>query len=262
MAVPSMINPIDFTGRVALITGGARGVGRGITKRFLEQGAQVVICGRNAPETPIAVDGREAIFIAADVRDAGQVDNLIAEIKARLGRLDVVVNNAGGAPPADPTTVSPRFSESIIKLNLLAPLLVAQAANKIMQEQATGGSVVNIASVTVLRPAPLTAAYGAAKAGLVNLTQAHAIAWAPKVRVNAIIAGLIRTEQSHLHYGDEEGIKRVEATIPMARMAEPADIADACLYLSSSLARYVTGAALAVDGGGEVPAFQEAAAGD
>jgi NAD(P)-dependent dehydrogenase (short-subunit alcohol dehydrogenase family) len=119
----------------------------------------------------------------------------------------VVINNAGGAPPSDPSTVSPRFSESIIKLNLIAPLFVAQAANLIMQKQETGGSIVNIASVTVPRPEPQTAAYGAAKAGLCNLTTAHALAWAPKVRVNAIIAGLIRTELAHLHYGDEEGIK-------------------------------------------------------
>lgn len=256
-----MTDPLDFTGRVALITGGARGLGRGITLSFLERGAQVVICGRNAPEIPIASGGREAAFIAADVRDAGQVDALISEIKTRFGQLDVAINNAGGAPPADPSTASPRFSESIIKLNLVAPLFVSQAANRIMQEQESGGSIVNIASVTVLRPAPWTAAYGAAKAGLVNLSQSLAIAWAPKVRVNAIIAGLIRTEQSHLHYGDEEGIRRVEATIPMGRLADPTDIADACLYLSSRLARYVSGAALAVDGGGERPAFLDAASG-
>jgi len=257
-----MTDSLDFTGKVVLVTGGTRGLGRGITRRFLERGAQVVTCGRKPPEDPIAAGGREAAFLSADVRDADQVDKLIADIKAQFGRLDVAINNAGGAPPADPSTVSPRFSESIIKLNLVAPLFVSQAANKIMQEQDTGGSIVNIASVTVLRPAPLTAAYGAAKAGLVNLSQALAIAWAPKVRVNAIIAGLIRTEQSHLHYGDEEGIRRVEATIPMNRLADPTDIADACLYLSSPLARYVSGAALAVDGGGERPAFLEAAAGD
>ena len=255
-------NPLDFSGKVTLVTGGARGVGRGISIRFMERGSQVVICGRNAPEAPIAANGLEAAFIAADVRDAAQVDALMAEIKSRFGRLDVVVNNAGGAPPADPSTVSPRFSESIIKLNLVAPLFVSQAANKIMQEQETGGSIVNIASVTVVRPAPWTAAYGAAKAGLINLTQAHALAWAPKVRVNGVIAGLIRTEQAHLHYGDEEGIKRVAATIPLGRMADPSDIGDACIFLSSSLARFVTGAALAVDGGGELPAFLDAASGE
>jgi NAD(P)-dependent dehydrogenase (short-subunit alcohol dehydrogenase family) len=252
---------LDFTGKVVLVTGGARGVGRGITQSFLDHGATVVICGRNAPETPSIGKGGEAQFITSDVRDAAQVEKMVAEIESRFGRLDVVINNAGGAPPSDPSTVSPRFSESIIKLNLIAPLFVAQAANLIMQRQETGGSIVNIASVTVPRPEPQTAAYGAAKAGLCNLTTAHALAWAPKVRVNAIIAGLIRTELAHLHYGDEEGIAKVASTIPLRRMAIPQDMANACLYLASPLSSYVTGTALTVDGGGQLPSFSDAAAG-
>jgi len=252
---------LDFTGKVVLVTGGARGVGRGITQSFLDHGATVVICGRNAPDTPSKGKGGEAHFIPADVRDAAQVEAMIAEIEKEFGRLDVVINNAGGAPPADPSTVSPRFSESIIKLNLIAPLFVSQYANAIMQKQETGGSIVNIASVTVPRPEPQTAAYGAAKAGLCNLTTAHALAWAPKVRVNAIIAGLIRTELAHLHYGDEEGIAKVAATIPLRRMAVPQDMANACIYLASPLSSFVTGTALTVDGGGQLPTFTEAAAG-
>jgi NAD(P)-dependent dehydrogenase (short-subunit alcohol dehydrogenase family) len=252
---------LDFTGKVVLVTGGARGVGRGITQSYLDRGAALVICGRNPPETASVGPAGEALFIKADVRDAAQVDAMVAEIAGRFGRLDVVVNNAGGAPPADPSTASPRFSESIVKLNLLAPLFVAQAANRIMQTQDTGGAIVNIASVTVPRPEPLTAAYGAAKAGLCNLSQALAIAWAPKVRVNAIIAGLIRTELAHLHYGDEEGIRKVSATIPLGRMASPQDIANACLYLSSPLSSYVTGSSLTVDGGGQLPSFADAASG-
>jgi NAD(P)-dependent dehydrogenase (short-subunit alcohol dehydrogenase family) len=252
---------LDFTGKVVLVTGGARGVGRGITQAFQDRGAIAVICGRNAPEIATTGPAGEAAFIKADVRDAAQVDAMIAEIAQRFGRLDVVINNAGGAPPADPSTVSPRFSESIIKLNLLAPLFVSQAANHVMQKQETGGAIVNIASVTVPRPEPLTAAYGAAKAGLCNLTQAHALAWAPKVRVNAIIAGLIITELAHLHYGDEEGIKKVGSTIPLGRMAVPQDMANACIYLASPLSSYVTGASLTVDGGGQVPKFADASAG-
>jgi NAD(P)-dependent dehydrogenase (short-subunit alcohol dehydrogenase family) len=252
---------LDFTGKVVLVTGGARGVGRGITQSFLDHGATVVICGRNPPETASSGKGGEAQFIQADVRDAAQVDRLMAEVETRFGRLDVVINNAGGAPPSDPSTVSPRFSESIIKLNLIAPLFVAQAANLIMQKQETGGSIVNIASVTVPRPEPQTAAYGAAKAGLCNLTTAHALAWAPKVRVNAIIAGLIRTELAHLHYGDEEGIAKVASTIPLRRMASPQDMANACLYLASPLSSYVTGTSLTVDGGGQLPSFSDAASG-
>jgi NAD(P)-dependent dehydrogenase (short-subunit alcohol dehydrogenase family) len=256
-----MTDILDFTGKVVLVTGGGRGVGRGITRSFLGHGAIAVICGRNEPETPIGGPGGPAHFIKADVRDAAQVDAMIAEIDALFGRLDVVINNAGGAPPSDPSTVSPRFSESIIRLNLLAPLFVSQAANHLMQRQETGGSIVNIASVTVPRPEPQTAAYGAAKAGLCNLTQAYALAWAPKVRVNAIIAGLIRTELAHLHYGDEAGIAKVASTIPLQRMATPEDMANACLYLASPLSSYVTGSSLTVDGGGQLPSFAGAAAG-
>ena len=101
--------------------------------------------------------------------------------------------------------------------------------------------------------------YGAAKAGLLNLTTTMAVEFAPKVRVNAITAGLIRTEQSHLHYGDEAGIARVAATIPLGRLAEPVDVGDACLFLASPLASYVTGANLLLHGGGERPAFLDAA---
>jgi len=176
----------------------------------------------------------------------------------RFGRLDVLVNNAGGAPYAEAATASPRFSESIIRLNLIAPLNFSQAANRVMQEQASGGSIINIASVSTMRPSPGTAAYGAAKAGLVNLGSSLAVEWAPKVRVNALVVGLVETEQSHLHYGDEAGLAAVAATVPLERMAVPADIGNACLFLASPLAAYVSGTSFAVHGGGEKPAFMGA----
>ena len=111
-----------------------------------------------------------------------------------------------------------------------------------------------------MRPSPGSAVYGAAKAGLVGLTQSLAVEWAPKVRLNLISAGLIRTEQAHLHYGDEEGIARVAATVPLGRSACPADIADACLFLASPMASYISGANLVIHGGGERPPFLDAAA--
>ncbi len=244
-----------MSGRVVLVTGGARGVGRGISRRFLAAGAQVVICGRTEPEPGAGADGPAPTFIAADVRDPDSVDALVSETVRRFGRLDVLVNNAGGSPPADSATASPKFSRAIIELNLLAPLVCAQRANAVMQDQAEGGSIVNIASVSGVRPSPETAAYGAAKAGLLNLTQTLAVDFAPKVRVNAVTAGLIVTEQSHLFYGDEAGIAAVGATVPLGRMGTPEDIADACLYLASPLAAYVSGANLLVHGGGEKPAY-------
>ena len=252
-------DPIDFSGRVALVTGGSRGVGRGIAERFLEAGADVFICGRNEPEKLPEVGGRSAVFHAADVRDPQQVDALVGSITDRLGRLDVLVNNAGGAPAADAATASPRFSEAIIRLNLLAPLHCAQRANAAMQAQEEGGSIVNIASVSGVRASPGTAAYGAAKAGLLSLTQTLAVEWAPKVRVNAVTAGMIETELSHLHYGDAEGLAAVAATVPLGRMGQPRDVGDVCLFLASSLAGYVSGANVLMHGGGEKPAFLGAA---
>jgi NAD(P)-dependent dehydrogenase (short-subunit alcohol dehydrogenase family) len=249
------VTTFDFAGQVVLVTGGTRGIGRGIAERFATDGARVVVCGRNQPD--VATDAVE--FVPADVRDAEQVAALIDGIAERHGRLDVLVNNAGGAPPADTATVSPRFSAGIIALNLTAPLVCAQYGNAVMQRQDTGGSIINIASVSGIRPSPNTAAYGAAKAGLLNLTQTLAVEFAPKVRVNAVTVGLVVTEQAHLFYGDEAGIAAVGATVPLGRMAEPGDVADACVFLASALARYVSGANIVVHGGGERPAYLDAA---
>jgi NAD(P)-dependent dehydrogenase (short-subunit alcohol dehydrogenase family) len=219
----------------------------------------VVVCSRTRPEALPANDEGEAAFVACDVREPEQIARAVEEVVARFGRLDVLVNNAGGSPYAEAATASPRFSESIVRLNLLAPLYFAQRANAVMQAQAEGGSIVNVASVSAVRPSPGTAAYAAAKAGLLALTQTLAVEWAPEVRVNAVTAGLIRTEQAPLHYGDEQGIAAVGATIPLGRMGEPRDVGDACLFLASPLARYVSGASLRVHGGGERPAFLSAA---
>ena len=248
-----------MSGRVVLVTGGARGIGRGVTEAFLARGAGVAICGRTEPDEVPTVDGHAAVFIAADVRDPDAVDALITSVVAAFGRLDVLVNNAGGSPSVNSATVSPKFSKSIIELNLLAPLVCAQRANAAMQNQPEGGVIINVASVSGLRPSPGTAAYGAAKAGLLNLTQTLAVDYAPRVRVNAISAGLIRTEQSHLHYGDEAGIAAVGATVALGRMGTPDDIANACVFFASPLAAYVSGANLLVHGGGEAPAYLDAA---
>jgi NAD(P)-dependent dehydrogenase (short-subunit alcohol dehydrogenase family) len=172
----------------------------------------------------------------------------------------VAVNNAGGSPPAPAAEASARFSERIVALNLLAPLHVAQAANRVMQGQETGGSIVNIGSISGMRPSPDTAAYGAAKAGLVNLTQTLAMEWAPRVRVNMVTAGLVRTDDTAQWYGEGDALARVHATVPLGHMAEPADIADAVLAVASPLCRHASGANLVVAGGGERPPYIDAAA--
>ena len=244
-----------MAGQVVVVTGGARGIGRAVAERFLEEGASVVVCGRKTPESPVG----EAFFVQADVREPEAADVVVKAAVERFGRLDVLVNNAGGSPFADAATASPRFSASIVTLNLLAPLWLAQRANAVMQGQPEGGVIVNVASVSGMRPSPGTAAYGAAKAGLLSLTQSLAVEWAPKVRVVAVTPGLVRTEQSHLHYGDEAGIAAVSATVPLGRMADPRDVAEACLFLASPRASYASGTNLVLHGGGERPAFLGAA---
>jgi NAD(P)-dependent dehydrogenase (short-subunit alcohol dehydrogenase family) len=246
---------MTLDGSVVLVTGGTKGVGRGIARRFAEAGARVAVCARHEPEAGLP-DGW--VFLPADLRDAEAAFAVVDAVVERFGRLDGVVNNAGGAPPADTSTASPRFSERIVALNLLAPLHVAQRANRHMQA-ADGGTIVNITSVAALRPAPTAAAYGAAKAGLVNLTATLAQELAPKVRVNAVCCGMILTEQAALHYGDEAGVARVGATVPLGRLATPEEIGDVAVWLASPRSSYVTGANVVVHGGGDRPPFLDAA---
>lgn len=242
-------------GRVAIVTGGTRGIGAAIVRRLMEEGYDVATCGRSAPEAPFAVEGREAVFDACDIRDPDAVAAWIALVVQRLGRIDLVVNNAGGSPQADAATASARFSERILQLNLLAPLHVSQAAYPHLK--AVGGSIVNIASVSAVRPSPGTAIYGAAKAGLLSLTTSLAQEWGPEVRVNAIIVGLIETETAEMTYGSEGAQQRIAASLPLQRMGRGKDIADAVLFLASPTAAYVSGARLDVHGGGERPLFLE-----
>ncbi|MDQ2795892.1 MAG: SDR family oxidoreductase, partial [Actinomycetota bacterium] len=215
-------------GAIALVTGGTRGVGRGISEVLVEAGATVIMCGRREPDDSVA----GAHFVSCDVRDAEQVGAAMTTIIERYGRLDILVNNAGGSPSTPTAEASPRFHAKIVELNLLAPLIVAQAANAVMQQQAAGGAIVMISSVSGHRPSPGTAAYGAAKAGLDNLTATLAMEWAPKVRVNSVVAGLVRTEQAHLHYGDDHAIAAVGATVPLGRLAEPGEIGNCVAFLA------------------------------
>jgi len=240
---------VNLAGKVALVTGGSRGIGRGITSVLLEAGATVVTCARSeAPDSPVE-------HVQCDVRDPEQVAAMIEQIVATHGRLDLVVNNAGGAPFALAADSSPRLDDRVLGLNLSAVLTVSKAANAVMQQQESGGSIVNISSVSAIRPSPGTATYGAAKAGGDSLTQSLAIEWGPKVRINSINVGLCRTEQTDDHYGDDATVAAVEATIPAGRMAEPEEIGNVVAFLGSDLASYVSGARIACHGGGEPPVF-------
>jgi NAD(P)-dependent dehydrogenase (short-subunit alcohol dehydrogenase family) len=243
--------PLNFglAGRVVLVTGGVRGVGAGISAVFAGQGATVVTCARHP------VEGSPYDYEQCDVRDAESVGQLIEKVVERHGKLDVVVNNAGGSPYALTAEASPKFNQKIIELNLLGMLHVSQCANAVMQNQETGGSIVSLSSVSGWRPSPGTAAYGAAKAGVESLTATLAVEWAPKVRVNALRVGMVETEQVELFYGDAKSQAAVAATVPLGRLAKPAEIGWAAAFLASDAASYVSGTTMAVHGGGEPPPY-------
>lgn len=250
-----MDSPLDFNGKCVIITGGTKGMGRALVARFQQAGANVVACARNEPEAPLKDNGREALFVPADVRDPDQVHAVVAAAVEAHGRVDVLINNAGGAPPAESATVSPRFNERIIALNLLAPITFAQAAYAVMADQDEGGVILNISSVSGMRANPMGVAYGAAKAGLINVSETLAVEWGPKVRVLTVTVGLIVTDDARLYYGDDEGIHKVGQTIALGRMGDIAEVADVCLFLASPMARWMSGANIKVHGGGEKPAY-------
>ncbi|MGW7454996.1 SDR family oxidoreductase [Streptomyces sp. NPDC054787] len=278
---------MELDGRVVVVTGGTRGVGAGIARSFLTAGAEVVVCARRPPPEPVAAGGREASFTALDLRDPAAVGALFDSVGGRYGRLDCLVNNAGGTPyrllgagegagagegegqgaeegagkgageGEGQGAREARRHARVVELNLIAPLTASLAAYPWLRR--TRGSVLMIGSVSGTRPSPGTAAYGAAKAGLENLARSMAVEWAPEVRVNSLVLGMVRTELAHLHYGDEAGIAAVGATVPLGRLAEPSDVGEAAVFLASARAAYVSGASLLVHGGGERPAFLDAA---
>jgi NAD(P)-dependent dehydrogenase (short-subunit alcohol dehydrogenase family) len=214
------VDSIDQRRPVVLVTGGSRGLGNAIAEAFMNIGADV--------------------------------DTLIRQIIERYGFLDVVVNNAGGSGYSDAGSINPKSFTKVVELNLIAPFIVAQRANEVMQTQDDGGVILNIGSVASLRPPPGTAAYNASKAGLVVLTQSLAIEWAPKVRVNCVSPGLINTQDAAERYTSVESVSQ---TIPLGRLVEPYEVAAICTMLASTQASYVTGANIYVDGGGEIPSF-------
>lgn len=240
---------LDLTDRVVLVTGGARGIGLGVSEVLASAGATVVTCGRSEADAP------GASHVVCDVRDPDAVSAMVDQLVATHGRVDGLVNNAGGAPYSPAAEASPRFHEKVVGLNLLAPLFVAQACHAVMRDQDGSGSIVNISSVSALRPSPGTAAYGAAKAGLDSLTRSLAVEWAPRVRVNSVDVGLCRTEHTADHYGGDDGVAAIERTIPLGRMATPEEIGHVVAFLLSDLASYVSGATVECHGGGEPPAF-------
>ncbi|MFN8719590.1 MAG: SDR family oxidoreductase [Rhodospirillales bacterium] len=256
-AFPETRPSIRLDGRVAIVTGGTRGIGAEITRTLLAAGCEVAVCGRTEPPPGAlpAAEGRSAAFWPCDVRRADAVTGFVDAVGRRFGRIDVLVNNAGGSPPADAATVSPRFHESIVALNLIAPIHMSQAVAGWMFRNDDPGAIVNIASVSATRPSPGTAVYGAAKAGLLGLTRSLAAEWGPRIRVNAIVVGLVDTGSDRAPYGSDAARDAIAASLPARRMGHPRDVAAGVLYLASPMAAYVSGSVMEIHGGGERPVF-------
>ena len=254
-------------GKVILVTGAAGGIGYQASRVLSAHGARLVVTdvnreGGEALLADLNAAGGDAIFQPADLASEADIEALVAKAVSHFGRLDGAFNNAGVEQknkPLDELTLEEW--DRAIRIDLTAVFLCIKYQVKAMLATG-GGAIVNVSSVSGHRPSPGTSAYGASKAGLDNLTESLAVEWAPTVRLNSVVCGPIETELSHLHYGDADGVAAVGATIPMGRLASPADVGNAVAFLLSPLAAYITGSTLTLHGGGEKPAFLDAANAD
>jgi len=256
-------NPFELTGRAAIVTGGAMGIGLGIVRRFVEAGANVVVAdldGDLAARKVAELDGPgKAVAVEVDVAhpDAGRL--LVDECVAAFGAVDVLVNNAG-IYPMTPLLDMPRETfEKVLAVNLTGLAFISKAVGLRMREQGAGGRIINIASIDSVHPSMVgLAAYDSSKGGVLMFTKAFALEMAPHgVTVNAIAPGGITTEGTAAPLADsgmtqeqmEAMMAQFEAAIPLRRMGEPDDIATVTVFLASDASRYMTGELLVVDGG-------------
>ena len=243
-------------GRVALVTGAAQGIGLGIAERLASEGAQIALNVRHADERAraaqqqVAAAGARCEVFAADVSIPQQARQLVADVVARMGRLDVLVNNAGIERRADVLDICEDDYDAVLATNLKAPLVLAQAFALHVRQAGRGGSIVNVSSVHEELPFPHFLPYCASKGGLKMAMRTMAIELAPLgIRVNNVAPGAIRTPINDALLSDRQKLDALVAQIPAGRLGEPADVAGAVAFLASDDARYVTGTTLFVDGG-------------
>ena len=245
----------SLEGKVAIVTGASRGIGRALAVGLAEAGADVCLAARTEADlTSLAADiealGRRALVVPADVREREQIAAMIDRTTSELGRLDVLVNNAGGTNFRSPiVTIRPEGWDKVIALNLTSAFHATQIGAQVMSRSG-GGSIIQISSVAGLIGAPGLSGYSAAKAGVRLMSQAVAKELArSKVRVNTIAPGWVATELNRALREDETTDREITSQIPMARWGRPEEIVGAAVYLASDASSFVTGATLVVDGG-------------
>ena len=255
-----ILDRFKLTDCVALVTGAGKGIGRGIALAFAEAGADLVLAARTradleATAGEVHARGRRALVVPCDVMQTAALEALVAASVTEFGRLDLLVNNAGGTGPRPALATSERFFENALRFNVTSPFLLTRLAVPEMLKTG-GGAVVNISSRSSDMVQTAFVAYAAGKAALNMVTRNLAAELAPKVRVNAISVGGVDTEALGVVLKDERARRAFEAGTPMGRPGTVEDIAACALYLASPAASWVTGKVFQIDGGTEAPAIR------